>query len=61
MTIKLARVNGNQRVEIVGAPANQLPWLKSLGCFTEIIRYQTRVFVAADRAEAILHLILPGT
>ncbi len=61
MTIKLARVNGNQRVEIVGAPANQLAWLKSLGCFTEIIRYQTRVFVAADRAEAILNLILPGT
>ena len=58
MTIKRAIVNGNQRVEIVDAPAGQLPWLKSLGCFTEIIAYKTRVFVPATDAEAVLARLL---
>lgn len=58
MTIRRAIVNGNQRVEIVDAPAAQLSWLKSLGCFTEIIAYKTRVFVPATDAEAILARVL---
>jgi hypothetical protein len=58
MTIRRAIVNGNQRVEIVGVPAAQLSWLKSLGCFTEIIAYKTRVFVPATDAEAVLARVL---
>ena len=58
MTIRRAIVNGNPRVEIVDAPAAQLSWLKSLGCFTEIIAYKTRVFVPATDAEAILARVL---
>ena len=58
MTLKRSIVNGNQRVEIVNAPAAQLLWLKSLGCFTEIIQYRTRVFVPANDAEAVLGRIL---
>ena len=58
MTLRRALVNGTPRVEIVDAPASQLPWLKSLGCFTEIIAYRTRVFVPANDAEEILERIL---
>ncbi|WP_353452661.1 hypothetical protein [Sphingomonas aerolata] len=58
MSIKRAIVNGNQRVEIVDAPVSQLPWLKSLGCFSEIIAYRTRVFVPASDAEIVLGRIL---
>ena len=58
--IKRARVNGQPRVEIAGAPAEQLPWLKSIGCFTEIIQYRTRVFVPIDRASEIIER-LTGT
>ena len=58
MTIKRALVNGKPRIEISGAPAEQLAWLKSLGCFTEIIQYRTRVFVPVDRAADVLSAVL---
>ena len=58
MTLRRSLVNGKPRVEIVDAPSAQLPWLKSLGCFTEIISYKTRVFVPANDAEAVLAKIL---
>lgn len=58
MTIRRALVNGNQRIEVIGAPASQLAWLKSLGCFTEIINYRTRLFVPANDAEAVLTSLL---
>lgn len=51
-------MNGKHRVEIVDAPAGRLPWLKSLGCFTEIIQYRTRVFVPANGAETVIGAIL---
>ncbi|MBA3897130.1 MAG: strawberry notch C-terminal domain-containing protein, partial [Sphingomonadaceae bacterium] len=60
MTVKRSLVNGQQRVELSGCPAAQLPWLKSLGCFTEIIRYTTRVFVPIDQVEAIMAKIIPN-
>jgi predicted RNA methylase len=53
-TIRHARVNGHQRIEIAGACAHQIPALKAVGCFTEIIAYKTRVFVPRDQAEAII-------
>ncbi|WP_066542478.1 strawberry notch family protein, partial [Sphingomonas sp. CCH18-B1] len=40
--LKRSRVNGSWRIEITGAPASQLAWFKSLGCFTEVIQYRTR-------------------
>ncbi len=59
MSIKRARVNGNERIELVGAPAGQLPWFKSLGCWTELINFQTRLFVPmTDQANTILEAIL---
>ncbi|WP_030541202.1 strawberry notch-like NTP hydrolase domain-containing protein [Sphingobium sp. DC-2] len=58
MTFKRSLVNGNPRVEIVDAPANQLPWLKSLGCFVEIIQYRSRVFVPVNDAESVIGAII---
>ena len=62
MTIRRAMVNRNHRIEIVGAPSDQLAWLKSLGCFTEIIQYRTRVFLPVSIAADLLGRILadPG-
>ena len=58
MTIRRSIVNGKSRVEIKDAPANQLPWLKSLGCFSEIIQYRTRIFLPVDDVETVLGKIL---
>ena len=54
MTLARRRVNGEARIELAGAPADRLPWLKSLGCFAEVIQYRTRVFLPRERAEAII-------
>lgn len=57
LTLKRSLVNGAQRLELVGWSAARLDWYKAQGCFTEIIRYQTRLFVPIDRAECILALL----
>jgi hypothetical protein len=54
LTLKRSLVNGKQRLEIGGFSASRLPWYKAQGCFTEIIRYQTRLFVPLDRATEVL-------
>ncbi len=60
MTIRRALVNGNPRIELVGAPSEQLNWLKSIGCFTEVIQYRTRVFLPVPTAAEALDRILLG-
>jgi hypothetical protein len=57
-TIKGSRVAGEQRYEIVGAPAEQLPWLKSIGCFTEIIAFRTRLFIPTATASSVISDLL---
>ena len=57
-TIKGSRVAGEQRYEIVGAPVDQLPWLKSIGCFTEIISFRTRVFIPKATASSLISALL---
>jgi hypothetical protein len=54
VTIKTSRVNGQKRLEIVGAEAAQLPSFKAMGCFTEIIAYKTRLFIPLEGAAAIV-------
>lgn len=54
LTIKRSIVNGSPRIELVGCPHDRLPWLKSIGCFTEVIQYRTRVFVPLPSAEIVL-------
>ena len=39
-----ARAWQDLRIEIAGVPADQIEWLKTIGCFTEIIAYRTRIF-----------------
>ena len=58
MTIRRSFVNSAQRIEIERAPAQQLAYLKALGCFTEIIAYRTRVFVPVGEASTILEKLL---
>lgn len=50
-------VNDEARLEIKGFPPEKREWLKSIGCFTEIISYKTRLFVPTTRAEETLGLI----
>lgn len=61
LTIKRALVNGSPRIELVGAPPSQLAWLKSLGCFTEVIQYRTRVFLPVPSAADIVARLVAGT
>jgi hypothetical protein len=54
LLLRRALVNGHQRLELTGFSAARLDWYKAQGCFTEIIRYRTRLFVPVDRAPAVL-------
>jgi hypothetical protein len=54
LTLKRSLVNGAQRLELTGWSAARLDWYKAQGCFTEIIRYQTRLFLPTDGAAHIL-------
>jgi hypothetical protein len=54
LMLKRALVNGSQRLELGGFSASRLAWYKAQGCFTEIIRYQTRLFVPVDHAGQVL-------
>ena len=60
LTIKRSVVNGSLRIELVGCPYDRLAWLKSIGCFTEVIQYRTRMFVPMASAETLLTQILAG-
>jgi hypothetical protein len=54
LTVKRSLVNNSQRLELSGFSAARLGWYKAQGCFSEIIRYQTRLFVPVDSAAAVL-------
>ncbi|HYJ51575.1 MAG TPA: strawberry notch family protein [Allosphingosinicella sp.] len=58
LLLKRSLVNSSQRLELAGFSAARLPWYKAQGCFTEIIRYQTRLFVPVDRAAAVLERLV---
>ncbi|WP_442800546.1 hypothetical protein [Sphingopyxis sp. NFH-91] len=54
LTLKRSLVNGRQRLELTGWSAARLDWYKAQGCFTEIIRYQTRLFVPLGDGGSII-------
>jgi hypothetical protein len=54
LSLKRALVGNTVRLELVDWVRARLPEYKALGCFTEIIRYQTRLFLPVDRAPEIL-------
>ena len=47
-------VNSSHRLELTGWSASRLDWYKAQGCFTEIIRFQTRLFVPLEGAVVVL-------
>lgn len=54
LEVRRSLVNGSQRLELAGFEPDRLPEYKAHGCFTEIIRYRTRLFVPVDRAAEVL-------
>jgi hypothetical protein len=54
LMVKRSLVNGSQRFELTGWSAARLDWYKAQGCFTEIIRYQTRLFVPIEGAASVI-------
>tara|TARA_R110000787_G_scaffold3020_1_gene11527 strand:- start:7583 stop:11830 length:4248 start_codon:yes stop_codon:yes gene_type:complete len=54
LVVKRSLVNGSQRIELTGFSPQRLDWYKAKGCFTEIIRYRTRLFVPTNEAACIL-------
>ena len=61
LSLKHSLVNGGQRLELTGWSARRLDWYKAQGCSTEIIRFQTRLFVPLDGAPGILARICGET
>ena len=53
-SLKRSRVNGEQRLEVLGFDPRALASWKAKGCFTEIIAYQTRLFMPISRAREIV-------
>jgi hypothetical protein len=54
VTVKRSLVGGEQRLELTGFSPDRLDWYKGKGCFTEIIRYRTRLFVPVSNASSVL-------
>nr|WP_239806580.1 hypothetical protein [Croceicoccus hydrothermalis] len=52
--MKRSLVGGEQRLELTGFSPDRLDWYKGKGCFTEIIRYRTRLFVPVSAASSVL-------
>lgn len=56
-SLKRSRVNGEQRLEVIGFDPRALPSWKAKGCFTEIIAYQTRLFMPVNSAREIVAVL----
>lgn len=54
LSVKRSLVGGEQRIELAGFAPDRLDWYKAKGCFTEIIRYRTRLFVPVANAASVL-------
>ncbi|RVU04754.1 methylase [Novosphingobium umbonatum] len=56
-SLKRSRVNGEQRLEVIGFDPRALLSWKAKGCFTEIIAYQTRLFMPVSSAREIVEAL----
>lgn len=50
-------VAGHMRLELSGTSKENQLWLKSLGCFTEILQFQLRVFVPSEPGATALAIV----
>ena len=60
LMVKRSLVNGSQRLELTGWSSARLEWYKAQGCFIEIIRYQTRLFVPLEGAAGVIARLAPS-
>lgn len=60
-TLRRSRVMSAYRLELVGATGPALPGFKAMGCFTEIIQWQTRLFVPTETAKTLEKLLAAHT
>ena len=51
-------VNNHHRIEVKDYPADRIGLFKSMGCFTEVIQFRTRLFVPIDRATSVIGAML---
>jgi hypothetical protein len=57
-TLVKTYLKGDFRLEISQVyDADDVKWLKTIGCFTEMISFRTRVFIPLDRAVEIIELL----
>jgi len=54
LMVKRSLGNGSQRLELKGGRAARPDGDKAQGCFAEIIRYQTRIFVPIEGAVSVI-------
>ena len=54
LMVKRSLVNGSQRIGLTGWIVARLDWYKAQGCFTDITRYQTRLFVPIKGAATVI-------
>lgn len=57
LTLRRSRVMNTDRLEVIGYSAAHLSSYKTLGCFTEIISWATRLFVPVNRPEILEKLL----
>ena len=57
LNLQHARVNGEQRLEIIGFDVRALPAYKIMGCFTEVISGQCWLLVPVHTPDWILQNI----
>ena len=56
--LMLSLVNGQQRVEVRDFPPHRLALWKSMGCFTEIQAFKTRLYIPTDRVAEVVEAML---
>ena len=61
LQLKRSRINTEFRLEILELPPARLEEFKAMGCFTEIIQWNTRLFIPKGREVEILTQILSRT
>jgi hypothetical protein len=58
--IMKTRYKGEDRIQFIGVDGkDNIEWLKSFGCFTEVINYKTCVFIPTDNALAVITELMP--
>ena len=55
--LRRSLVMGQPRLELIGATGAILAELKTMGCFTEVIQWKTRVFLPSEAIDVLASLL----